>query len=64
MKKCTSILGHKFEGRYNSEPSHNFEGYEGPVFALVRLVEASTKKTYVLDVCTRCGQTIERIRHD
>jgi hypothetical protein len=53
-------FGHKFEGRYDQEPSHLIAGakVEGP--RLSEVIDAFRKRTYVRDVCVRCGETIER----
>lgn len=53
-------FGHKFDGRYDQEPSKLLDGakFEGP--DLHEVVAAFRKRTYVRDVCVRCGETIER----
>ncbi len=57
--KCTSMLGHKYEGRYDEEPNAiKLTSIEGcSVDGLRKLM---IRKVYVRDVCTRCGRTIER----
>lgn len=58
-KKCISPFGHKFEARYDEEPPKmDFSG--GRSADWERLIRAMTKRTYVRDVCVRCGMTIER----
>lgn len=62
-----TILGRpacRFEGRYDLGPScfiwgrHSYaQGREG-----VDLAEKYRRETYIRDVCTRCGKTIERQR--
>ena len=60
MDKCTSWMGHKFQARYdigapdlsrfikfNTENARDF-------------MESMKPKTYVHDVCVRCGQVVER----
>lgn len=54
-------FGHKFEARYDLDPPPGMKlngaaSEEGAV----RILEAATKRTYVRDVCVRCGMTIER----
>lgn len=52
---------HKFSPRYDIGRSNaNLSGFEGPAVALMALAEAARPKTYVRDVCERCGKTIER----
>lgn len=60
--KCTSWRGHKFEGRYSSEP----KGEGWPAFnaqgtaAIEGWVRLTTKQTYERDICVRCGATVEK----
>lgn len=52
----------KFEPRYDegvptaAQPT----SYHGPAGGVARMLEASKPRTYVRDVCVRCGKTIER----
>lgn len=61
VPKCTSWLGHRFEARYSvSNPA---------LEALIRTsdkidvggttIVAMQNKTYVLDICTRCGCVVD-----
>lgn len=53
------IGGCRFEARYElSAPGLKIESYEGP--RLVDVIEASRAKTYVHDICTRCGKVVQR----
>jgi hypothetical protein len=76
MNKCKGIFGllfgHKFEGRYNVEKSEGkWPLQEGSIESQITstnpdsvyaIIESSRdqKKTYVKDVCVRCGEVIER----
>jgi hypothetical protein len=58
--KCTSWLGHKFQGRYSrTETEGTVEG-KGDANAMVRAINASKGRTstYHCDVCVRCGLVI------
>jgi hypothetical protein len=64
MPKCTSWLGHKFEGRYSlgapvKQMDEHWLAIQGTV-AIPRIIDASKPKTYERDVCVRCGAVIER----
>lgn len=52
--------GHRFEARYDREPTADFRLDQIALAALDRVLDAATKRTYVRDVCVRCGKTIER----
>ena len=57
MKECTSIFGHKFEARYDTGlPTGTIKGFKGTVIQM----ESLKDKKYIHDICTRCGQLIER----
>jgi len=49
-------FGHNYEARFDSEMPGSFEITRGSLSAL----EAMREKTYVKDVCTRCGKEILR----
>jgi hypothetical protein len=53
---------HKFEARYDLGPTDlsPFQSIRG-LFA-ARFAEAMRSKTYVRDVCVKCGMTIERVK--
>ncbi len=59
IPKCTSWRGHKFEGRYSSQPDATLSAFQVQVFAkdMPLLV---TKRTYERDICVRCGATVEK----
>jgi hypothetical protein len=62
MNDCPRVgwmFGCKFEPRYDlSAPDvSRFKKIDGPV---APVLEATKAKTYVCDVCVRCGKTIER----
>lgn len=53
----------RFEARYDMAPAiRHFGGYQGPVEGIPLAIKASMNRTYVRDVCIRCGKTIERQR--
>ena len=60
MTECKSTCD--FQPRYDyGEPTiakaGNIDAYD-----LMQIMEASKKKTYVRDVCNRCGKVIERLK--
>lgn len=59
VPKCTSWRGHKFEGRFSSEPAGNLEVDRGTYRAVQLLADFSTKRTYECDVCVRCGHVVK-----
>lgn len=64
MEKCTSWMGHNFKARYDfGEPDLNkirstFKSFKTDDMGV--FFESLKPKTYVHDVCTRCGTTVER----
>lgn len=54
--KCTSWLGHKYEGRYSEEIPGGFEAKRITTTAIVAL----RSKTYERDICVRCGHVVEK----
>lgn len=59
------LLGHDYEGQYNSEPSGWFDVKEGSLSygALQALLNHNTRRTYACSVCRRCGD-IKEPSHD
>lgn len=57
MLPCMDWRGHKFQPRYDEEPLP-FEVEE--CANITQFVKAYTKRTYVCDVCVRCGEIIKR----
>jgi hypothetical protein len=58
--RCTSWLGHKFEGRYSKVRLGDIE-LSVAAGITPALVDALTDKTtYERDICTRCGVTVEK----
>lgn len=54
------LFGCHFEGRYDLGPAQlNFESLRGE--GVGAFLEKFRAKTYVRDVCTRCGRTVERM---
>jgi hypothetical protein len=51
--------GHRFEARYDVAPG-DLDAHGVSLAGLERLVQSAMKRTYVRDVCVRCGKTIER----
>jgi hypothetical protein len=62
MSKCTSLLGHSYQARYDTTPPENiFDGkIKTSVGGMLGVIEAMTKHIYVCDVCTRCGHVVKR----
>jgi hypothetical protein len=65
MSRCSNHWRghHRFEPRYESEPADKLEigGFQISGEANRQLArEMFTKRTYVRDICVRCGETVER----
>lgn len=62
IAKCTSWLGHKFEGRYSASPAVLPPGLKVSIAvdSLSSIYERFRQMTYERDVCVRCGAIIER----
>ncbi len=58
MSKCTSWLGHKFEGRW----SVIGQKYHFPSWANVSINGPAYQEVYEGDVCVRCGTFVKNIR--
>ncbi len=62
-KGCDEAV-HRFEPRYSEEstppPLNLLSGFRGTVYGAEMTLEAYTarKKTYIHDVCTRCGKIV------
>jgi hypothetical protein len=65
MDPCTGgvmgwFFGHNFKARYTVGSPHDFSGMKmkgyGVAEGAVKMIEASKPKTYVGDVCVRCGE--------
>ena len=59
--KCTSWLGHKFQGRYShTETAGPLSSRGGEASHVIRAIEAAKCRsdTYHCDVCVRCGLVI------
>lgn len=57
------LFGHKFQPQYETTPPPDdlFAGMTRVASGVVEtMTTAYTKKTYVRDVCKRCGKSIER----
>lgn len=54
--------GHRFEGRYDVKPGASLDNldFSGSSVLLEKLLKGFQIRTYVRDVCTRCGKTMER----
>lgn len=62
--RCTESPGygvgmHNFEARYDEEPSP-MKDITGNDAFMKLVLEHAKKRTYVRDVCTWCGKTVER----
>lgn len=54
------IGGCRCEPRYDVEPPEYIPAMKGSAQAMSAWIEAASTKSYVRDVCIRCGKTIER----
>lgn len=52
--------GCKFSPRYDLGEPQRVDVEECSAGAYIAILEASKPKTYVRDVCERCGKTVER----
>jgi len=63
-QECNSFIGrlfgHDYQPRYSTGPG-DFTGMKGSLHACRTMMEEAKSKTYVCDVCTRCGKVI---KHD
>lgn len=60
---CTSWRGHKFEGRYSyKNPAlQTLFTQTGSIKRMTgEFVESMRDQTYELDICVRCGATVEK----
>jgi hypothetical protein len=59
--KCTSWLGHKFEARFDigAKVGGPVE-YEGSALFVLELEKLKQSRTYVHDICVRCGHVVQR----
>lgn len=60
--KCTSWLGHKFEGRYSLTAAVLPAGLKVSIAvdSLSSIYERFRDATYVHDICVRCGHVVEK----
>lgn len=60
------LFGHNYQPRYSTSlPSlRRVSGEELYAEQLPKIVEASKSHTYHGDVCTRCGDVTNQVRHD
>jgi hypothetical protein len=54
------IGGCRFEPRYDLGPAEGYPAEMKGIGSLAAAMEPWRRKTYVRDVCTRCGRTVER----
>lgn len=54
------IFGHKFTPRFDTGMSTMTSVKNCSMYDAAMLIEASSPKSYVYDVCVRCGATISR----
>jgi len=55
------VCSHAYEARYDCAPTiSSFKADSADPVAIERLIAATTSKTYVCDVCTRCGHKVKR----
>lgn len=62
LTKCTSWLGHKFEGRYSLSPAQLPPGLKVSIAvdSLSSIYERFRTQTYVHDICVRCGHVVRK----
>lgn len=60
MEKCQSVFGHKFKPRYDIEPPADTLSISTSAGAALRTLELLSRRTYVADVCERCGAVVLR----
>ncbi len=60
MEKCTSWMGHKFEARYDMGAPDLSRFIKFNTENVREFMESMKPKTYVHDICVRCGQIVER----
>jgi hypothetical protein len=58
LPKCTSWLGHKFRPRYSTAVIINPDGYP----SVLALIEKRENRTYVHDICVRCGHVVQKVQ--
>jgi hypothetical protein len=59
-KKCGDD-NHKFEARYDTYPFRgDFEAQRMTIDEIVAYFDARSEKTYVHDICVRCGKIVKR----
>lgn len=51
---------HQFEARYDVEPPTNIDSVQGGTAAIAEFMRGMSKRTYVCDVCVRCGMKLYR----
>jgi hypothetical protein len=62
-KSCTSVMGHKYEARYDEVPNELMNGRKmqfGHGYETHAIRELLIVRVYVQDVCVRCGDVIPR----
>ena len=57
---CAMSGVHAFEARYDVRPDDRGIQVSGMGRALQRTLDAMQARTYVCDVCVRCGKRVER----
>lgn len=65
--KCASWLGHRFEPRYHTKPASLSPMQIDQIFWLASSDRArltAPARTYVYDICTRCGHVVKAPPHD
>jgi hypothetical protein len=62
---CLGLLGrwfgHHYEARYDiTPPDMSADALDGTVNGICRVLDAASTKLYVADVCTRCGNVVNK----
>lgn len=62
MNQCPNSWrgAHKYKARYDVVPPDDVKSIKGDIVDIISFVNALSKKTYVKDICVKCGHEIRR----
>lgn len=64
VSQCSSFFGHRFQPRYDQSAAQMPAGREfqlkNSTETLSEILECFRSKTYVYDICVKCGCTVKR----
>ena len=65
--RCNGLSGvHRFQARYDLSPATTYpkevSTFAGVDPSIIALCEQSRQRTYVRDICVKCGAVIERAK--